>query len=188
MLPETTRLLLLGLARRSVAARVTGGVRSRFSDPAAHGSENRDLTPLPSASGVFVTLKIAGQLRGCLGTLECRDLAADVVRCAADAASEDPRFPPVTTTELPAVTIDVSVLGPLTCIDPHNGDAIVIGRDGLVVEQGTRRGLLLPQVAAERGWNREQFLDHTCVKAGFQRDAWRHGATVYRFSAEVFGE
>ena len=174
---EDTGHLLLELARRSVVARVTGG-RVAVS-PAS---------PFPPASGVFVTVKVGGHLRGCLGTLECRNLATDVARCAADAASDDPRFPPLSTTELPALSVEVSLLGPLERIDPHDPDAIAIGRHGLVVEQGRQRGLLLPQVASERAWTADEFLSQTCVKAGLPSDAWRHGAAVYRFSADVFRE
>ena len=177
MLPDDARRLLVELARRSVHARVTGG---RVATTPVSG--------FPAASGVFVTIKVGGQLRGCLGTLESRDLAIDVVRCAADAATEDPRFPPVDESELLALSVEVSVLGPLEPIDPHDPGAVVIGQHGLVAEQGRRRGLLLPQVASERGWSREEFLDQTCVKAGLHAAAWRHGATVYRFSADVCGE
>ncbi|HTL42911.1 MAG TPA: AmmeMemoRadiSam system protein A [Vicinamibacterales bacterium] len=144
---------------------------------------------LPEASGAFVTLKKDGELRGCIGTLECRrPLGDEIARVAVSAAREDPRFPPVTAAELPALSVEVSVLGPLEPIDPADPDAIVIGRHGLVVEQGWRRGLLLPQVAPEWGWDREEFLAHTCRKAGLPIDAWRHGAHVYRFEADVFGE
>jgi AmmeMemoRadiSam system protein A len=108
-------------------------------------------------------------------------------RCAADAASRDPRFDPVATEELPNLEIEVSVLGPLEAIDPHTPGAVVVGRHGLVVEQGPRRGLLLPQVATEWGWTTEQFLRQTCVKAGLAPDAWQRGARVSRFSADVFG-
>ncbi|MEP6593741.1 MAG: AMMECR1 domain-containing protein, partial [Acidobacteriota bacterium] len=82
----------------------------------------------------------------------------------------------------------VSVLGPLEPIDPAQPDAITIGRHGLVAEQGARRGLLLPQVATEWGWTAAQFLRQTCVKAGLPPDAWQHGARIFRFDAEVFGE
>ena len=177
MLNEAERRQLVDLARRSVEARVSGRRGAAPPDPVS--------TP---ASGVFVTVKVSGELRGCLGTLECRDLATDVVRCAADAASEDPRFAPVASHELTALTVEVSILGPLERIDPLEPESIVVGRDGLVVEDGHQRGLLLPQVAAERHWTREQFLRQTCVKAGLRTEAWRHGAAVYRFSAEVFGE
>jgi uncharacterized protein (TIGR00296 family) len=80
------------------------------------------------------------------------------------------------------------VLGPLEPIDPHDPAAIEIGRHGLVVEQGWRRGLLLPQVATEWGWDRETFLAHTCAKAGLPHDCWRTGARVFRFAADVFGD
>jgi len=144
---------------------------------------------LPQASGVFVTLKRAGQLRGCLGTLKClRDLIEEVARCAADAASEDHRFSPVTAAEFPEVSVEVSVLGPLERIDPTAPDAVTIGRHGLVIEQGRQRGVLLPQVASEWQWTPEQFLRHTCLKANLAPDAWQHGASVYRFVAEVFGD
>jgi AmmeMemoRadiSam system protein A len=144
---------------------------------------------MPDASGAFVTLKRRGHLRGCLGTLQCqRGLVEEVERCAADAASEDPRFPPVSSDELPELSIEVSVLGPLEPIDPANPDAFQIGRHGLVVEQGLQRGLLLPQVATEWGWTTDQFLRQTCVKAGLPEEAWRRDARVYRFAAEVFGE
>ena len=144
---------------------------------------------MPDASGVFVTLKSHGELRGCLGTLDCRaGLEFEVVRCAANAASEDPRFPPVSDEELPDVVIEISVLGPLQQIDPTSADPLRVGCHGLVVEQGSHRGLLLPQVAVEWGWTVEQFLRHTCMKAGLPGDAWQRGAAVYRFDAEVFGD
>ena len=177
MLTAEQRHHLLELARTSVRAQVSGGT------PAMGGA-----TPLPEASGVFVTLKQHGELRGCLGTLQNRaGLAAEVIRCAADSASEDPRFPPVTPQELPALSLEISVLGPLEEIEPRP-DAFTIGEHGLVVEQGIRRGLLLPQVAVEWGWNNEQFLRQTCVKAGLPPEAWRQGARLYRFTAEVFGD
>jgi len=143
---------------------------------------------MPDASGVFVTIKQRGELRGCLGTLQNRaGLAGEVIRCAADSASEDPRFPPVSPGELPELSLEISVLGPLEEIEPRP-DAFTIGTHGLVVEQGVRRGLLLPQVATEWGWTGEQFLRQTCVKAGLPPDAWRQGARVFRFAAEVFGD
>jgi AmmeMemoRadiSam system protein A len=137
---------------------------------------------------VFVTIKRRGQLRGCLGTLQNRaGLAAEVIRCAADSASEDPRFPPVSREELPDLSLEISVLGPLEAIDAQP-DAFTIGVHGLVAEQGFHRGLLLPQVATEWGWDGEQFLRQTCIKAGLRPDAWRHGARFFRFAAEVFGD
>ena len=177
MLSELQRQALLELARLSVAAQVTG-----VAGPAP------DEIELPAAYGVFVTIKRRGTLRGCLGTLQCRrGLAAEVARCAADAASEDPRFPPVTAEELPELSLEISVLAPLEAIEPSDAAAITIGRHGLVAEQGQRRGLLLPQVATEWGWTTEEFLRQTCVKAGLTPDAWQRGARIYRFDAEVFG-
>jgi uncharacterized protein len=177
MLTSEQRHALLELARSSIASHVTGA-----------GAVDVGTLELPDASGVFVTIKRRGQLRGCLGTLQNRaGLAAEVARCAADSASEDPRFPPVSCEELPELSLEISVLSPLESIDARP-EAFTIGVHGLVAEQGFRRGLLLPQVATEWGWNGEQFLRQTCVKAGLSPDAWRHGARVYRFAAEVFGD
>jgi uncharacterized protein len=179
MLTDEQKRDLVHCARIAVEAQVTG--RRPLPIPRS--------VDLPRASGAFVTIKRRGQLRGCLGTLECRrGLADEVARCAADAASEDPRFPPVAPDELPELAVEVSILGPLERIDPSRPDAFVIGRHGLVVEQGVHRGLLLPQVATEWGWTPDQFLRQTCVKAGLPPDAWQRGATVYRFAADVFGE
>jgi AMMECR1 domain-containing protein len=162
VLTEAQRRALLDLARDAVVAQVTRG-----------GPVQIPSIDLPGASGAFVTIKRRHELRGCLGTLQCRrGLAAEVARCAADAASEDPRFPPVIPDEF----------------DPHSSDAFTIGAHGLVAEQGHHRGLLLPQVATEWGWTADQFLRQTCIKAGLPPDAWQHGARLYRFSAEVFGD
>jgi AmmeMemoRadiSam system protein A len=179
MLTEEQKVALVRIARAAVLAQVHG----RLPGGAAGA------LPFPDAAGAFVTIKRSGELRGCLGTLTCQlGLEAEVARCAADAASQDPRFPAVSPEELPELSLEVSVLGPLEPIDPSDHRAIVIGRHGLVAEQAGRRGLLLPQVAVEWGWTIEQFLRQTCVKAGLPPDAWRHGARVYRFDAEVFGE
>ena len=169
---------LVEIARRAVARSVNG----------AEPGEVPTIVDLPEAMGAFVTLKKHGELRGCIGTLECRRaLPEEVARVAVSAAREDPRFEPVRASELADLDVEVSILGPLEPIDPHDPGAIDIGRHGLVVEQGWRRGLLLPQVATEWGWDRETFLAHTCVKAGLPRDCWRSGARVYRFAADVFG-
>jgi AmmeMemoRadiSam system protein A len=177
VLTEQQRRTLLELARLSVIAEV---MKQPHVEP--------ERVELPDASGVFVTIKRAGALRGCLGTLQNqRGLAAEVARCAADSASEDPRFPPVAVDELPELALQISVLGPLESIQPRP-DAFTIGIHGLVAEQGFHRGLLLPQVATEWGWSAEQFLRQTCVKAGLPPDAWQRGARMYRFAAEVFGD
>ena len=178
MFTDTQKQALLMIAREAVQGQLSG-------ETSVFGISEQ----LPDASGVFVTIKRHGELRGCLGTLQLQShLPEEVARCAKDSAARDPRFPPVTVEELPDTTLEISVLGPLEPIDPFDPDAFEIGRHGLVVEQGARRGLLLPQVATEWGWSREEFLRRTCEKAGLPGDAWRRGAQVYRFAAEVFGE
>ena len=186
MLSDAQRAALLYLAHESLS------IVSSAADTSRSSIEGRGVEvdlPLPHASGVFVTLKRRGELRGCLGTLQLNaDLGSEVARCAIDAATEDPRFPPVAVDEIPELTVEISVLGPLERIDPADSNAIVIGRHGLVVERGLNRGLLLPQVATEWGWTVEQFLRQTCRKAGLPEGAWQHGAQVFRFEAEVFGD
>jgi AmmeMemoRadiSam system protein A len=178
MLNDGQRRVLIALARESVAARVHG----RGDVPVMASLE-------AEATGVFVTVKCHGKLRGCLGVLECaRPLGEEVARCAADAASRDPRFAPIASHELDHLSVEVSVLGPLERIDPRVPHAITIGRHGLMIQQGRSRGVLLPQVAIEWCWTREQFLCQTCLKANLPADAWQRGAVVYRFDAEVFGD
>jgi AmmeMemoRadiSam system protein A len=165
------------VARDAVVARVTGGEGPPI-------EANGELAQL---SGAFVTLTSGGQLRGCIGNIEPDRPLVEVIRhCAAAAATQDPRFPPVAPEEIPKIHIELSVLFPAQLVE-HIED-IQVGRDGLIVEWGARRGLLLPQVAEEWGWDREAFLRHTCLKAGLPHDAWRRGARVLRFEAEVFGE
>jgi AmmeMemoRadiSam system protein A len=172
------RHALVYLARQSILAKVNGT-----------GAADVAREALPGAAGVFVTIRIGGELRGCLGTLDVvEDLWTEVARCAADAACEDLRFAPVTAAELSSITVEVSVLSPLERIDPHDPDAIVVGVHGLLIEHGQSRGLLLPQVAVEWSWTREQFLQQTCLKAGLSPHAWRANASVYRFAADVFGD
>ena len=176
MIAATDRKRLLDLARAALSARVR-----RMSAPDPPPELN-----IP-ASGVFVTVECQGELRGCLGTLDQREpLGESVVRLAGDVSQHDYRFQPIDARELAETHIDLSVLTtPEVVTDPSD---IVVGRDGLIIEQAGRRGLLLPQVAPEHGWDRETFLGQTCLKAGLPADAWRRGATIYRFQAEVFGE
>jgi AmmeMemoRadiSam system protein A len=101
------------------------------------------------------------------------------------AALHDPRFPAVTSQEIPELSLEISVLSPLTEIAPEK---IEIGRHGLLISRGAQHGLLLPQVAVEWNWNREQFLEETCLKAGLPPDAWQHGARIQAFTAQVFEE
>jgi hypothetical protein len=138
-------------------------------------------------AGVFVSFHLDGDLRGCIGQPGGdQPLAAVVPECAVAAATGDPRFSAVSPAELARCVIEISVLGPITEVrDPAE---IVVGRDGLIAQQGWRRGLLLPQVAVEYGWNVEAFLARTCAKAGLPPDAWTRGATISRFEAEVFDD
>lgn len=178
MLSDSHKLALLRLARESIADHLAG---------CAH--RQRDGEALPEASGVFVTIKHRGELRGCIGVLQMHGtLAEEVARCACDSATRDPRFRPMSAQELPDVALEISVLGPFEQIDLSEETAIRVGEHGLMVSRGHRRGLLLPQVPVEWGWTRDQFLTQTCRKAGLPDDAWRDGASVFRFEAEVFGE
>ena len=144
---------------------------------------------LQEPSGVFVSLhrRRDRRLRGCIGTLVARQpLLEAVVDNARAAAQRDPRFAPLHADELPGIEVEISVLGPLHDVnDPHE---IEVGRDGLLVTDGLQRGVLLPQVAVEQRWDREQFLDNVCRKANLPADAWRHGAPLERFTATVFSE
>ena len=153
----------------------------------------RTPAPLPGAgalgrlAGAFVTLHVDGELRGCIGHPEAdQPLATVLSRCAIAASSQDPRFPPLTVREIARAQVEVSLLGPIEAVD--DVEEIDVGRHGLIVEQHGWQGLLLPQVATEHGWDRRTFLAQTCVKAGLRPDAWRTGAKVFKFEAEVFGE
>lgn len=176
MTSESERQALLWLARESIAAYLE------------HRSlPHSDVAAAQRPGGAFVSLHNHGELRGCIGHIEpTQPLGAVVSRCAIAAATEDPRFPTVTTTELADLDIELSLLGELEPVSSI--EEIEVGRHGLVVEMGWHRGLLLPQVATEWGWDRATFVAHTCAKAGLPRDAWKQGAKLFRFEAEVFGE
>ena len=146
--------------------------------------------------GAFVTLRAAGELRGCIGyTQNNGPLAHAVLDNAINAASNDPRFDPVRPHELPSISIEISALTPGDAPESpfkrvHDLRDIAIGRDGLYIEMPPNRGgLLLPQVAAERGWGLDQFLSAVCQKAGYPDRTWENpDAKLYRFSAQVFSE
>jgi AmmeMemoRadiSam system protein B/AmmeMemoRadiSam system protein A len=142
---------------------------------------------LATPRGAFVTLTKRGALRGCIGFIEpVAPLGRAVIQAAIYAAAEDPRFPPVAPSELKDLRIEISVLTPLREID--NPREVKVGTHGLVVERDGRRGLLLPQVPVENGWDRETFLEEGSLKAGLPRDAWRRGAKLFVFEAIVFHE
>jgi hypothetical protein len=143
--------------------------------------------PCVEWGGAFVTLQRRGQLRGCIGEINSREpLVKVIARCARAAALEDPRFRPVRPDELSEIKIEISVLSP-----PRESKAEEIepGKHGLIVSRGYRRGVLLPQVAMERGWGGKRFLEEACVKAGLERQAWKaSGVVIETFIAEAFGE
>lgn len=140
--------------------------------------------------GAFVTLTMGGVLRGCIGrVVPDRPLGVLVRDMAVAAARDDPRFPPVEAEELGGIHVEISVLTPPAPLLPVLPELVVIGRDGLIVRRGEASGLLLPQVAVERGWGPDLFLAAACRKAGLVGDAWRDAGTeVLTFRAEVFGE
>lgn len=136
----------------------------------------------------FVSLYKRGALRGCIGHTEARNaLWATVRDVAIAAATQDPRFPPVSPDELRQLNIEISVLTPLKRV--KSIEEIKVGVHGLMMVRGSRSGLLLPQVATEYGWTREEFLQHTCMKAGLPPQAWQDPKTeIYSFEAEVFSK
>jgi AmmeMemoRadiSam system protein A len=174
---SATRETLLRRARAAIASTIGADIEL---PPAA--------APVPQVrAGAFVTLRVGGDLRGCIGYPEAdRELVDVVEHCAISAAVSDPRFPAVRAGELPLLDLEISVLG---AIEPV-GDIseVEIGRHGLIAELGRRRGLLLPQVAVEWHWDAEEFASNTCAKAGLPKDAWRNGAKLFKFEAEVFAE
>ena len=177
MLKPDDRDRLLGLARRALEARVRGGRPPEWEGGGA----------LDEPLGVFVSLHARGKLRGCLGRLTADlPLAEAVVHLAAVVSDSDPRFAPVTSGELGDLLVEISVLLPER--EVRSVEEIIVGRHGLMVEHDDRCGLLLPQVASERGWDRDTFVAQACEKAGLRRDAWQRGARVFVFEAEVFGE
>jgi AmmeMemoRadiSam system protein A len=141
---------------------------------------------LAEPRGAFTTIYYRGQLHGCVGyVFAVASLYRTVAETARAAAFEDTRFLPVTLEEAPELEVSLSVLSEL---QPIPADAVEIGRHGLVISQHGRRGLLLPQVPVEHGWDRVTFLEQTCRKAGLPPDAWQKGATIEAFTAEVFGD
>jgi AmmeMemoRadiSam system protein A len=180
MLNVPQRKQLLTLARESIAA-VFAGKRPELA------AESFD-ADLRRPSGAFVTLTENEELRGCIGSIEpVAPLYQAVSQSAINAAFRDPRFESLRSDELPAIHVEISVMGPIEPVTDIND--IVVGRDGLIIRRGGNAGLLLPQVATEYGWDRETFLQQTCHKAGLPRNAWREaGTTIEKFAAEVFGE
>jgi AmmeMemoRadiSam system protein B/AmmeMemoRadiSam system protein A len=171
---------LLALARKSVEQAVEQ--RKQY-EPGATASE-----ALNQDRGAFVTLNEAGELRGCIGyTSATKPLYLTVRDTATLAAVRDPRFPPVSASELPRLEYQISVLSPLRRV--MDVQQIKVGQDGLLMKNGDHEGLLLPQVPVEQNWNRQKFLEETCRKAGMSSTCWQDADTdIFRFTAVVFGE
>jgi uncharacterized protein len=177
-LSESERQELLNLARQAITQAVSRG---------------QVLADIPSGgifsqrSGVFVTLHVSRRLRGCIGVVEPEERLGDsVVRCAASAALQDPRFRAVRPDELSDLQIEISLISPPLPIRPEE---VEIGRHGLLVSRGRQRGLLLPQVAVEHHLGTDQFLAEACRKAQLAPDAWREADTgVFGFTCEVFSD
>jgi AmmeMemoRadiSam system protein A len=180
-LNDSHRKTLLSIARQSIAAVLDGRA------PQWSADDLDDVLHHPA--GAFVTLRTSdGELRGCIGSIRAVEpLYRAVASSAISAAFRDPRFEPLRPGELEPLQLEISVMGPIETVS--NFDDIGVGRDGLIISRGRYAGLLLPQVAGEYGWDRETFLDQTCVKAGLPRGAWRaQDCRVEKFSAVVFGE
>ncbi len=177
-LTDTDRHQLLTIARTSIDCHLNKKPLPDF-----------DLSQTLRDNGAaFVTLTKYGRLRGCIGyTVAFKPLWETVSECAVKAATEDPRFPQVRANDLPNLHIEISVLTPLEKV--KSLDEIKVGRDGLMISMGSRRGLLLPQVATENGWTETEFLEQTCRKAGLPESAYKSpNAVIERFQAVIFEE
>lgn len=177
-LSPADRAALLGIARGAILARLA----------ATPAPALPEAGPFAAPRGVFVTVTVRGGLRGCIGTLRATGpLAATVARMALSAATEDPRFAPLTAGDLPDLDLALSVVGePFRLPDPR---AVRVGAHGLVVKRGWHRGVLLPRVAVREGWDAESFLKHVCLKAGLPARAWQEPDTeIDAFEADEFGE
>lgn len=173
---QQERILLLQLAHDSIVSALEDREIS-LDPPTPHLAEPR---------GAFTSLYLQGALRGCVGyVLPVSSVYRAVIDTARAAAFEDTRFYPVTIEEAHQLEVELSILSPP---NPISADQVEVGRHGLLISLGGNRGLLLPQVPTERNWDRITFLEQTCRKAGLAPDAWKHGALIEAFTAEVFGE
>ncbi len=179
LLSEESQILLLRIARSSIESHLSGKSMPQYeiTDP-----------KLRERRGAFVTLHKDGRLRGCIGyVFPIKPLYQTVQEVAVAAAVDDPRFPPVKLEEMEEIEIEISALTPLRRI--RSIDEIKVGTHGIYIKRGINSGLLLPQVAVEYEWDREQFLANTCQKAWLPPDAWKDPMTeIYIFSAQVFSE
>jgi uncharacterized protein len=173
---DEERAMLLRLAHDSIISALEG----------REISLNPPTPRLAELRGAFASLYLHGELRGCVGyVFPIYPVYRAVAETARAAAFDDNRFSPVAKDEAASLEIQLSILSPP---QPIRADEIEVGRHGLLIGQRGRRGLLLPQVPVEHGWDRVAFLEQTCRKAGLPVDAWREGATIEAFTAEVFGD
>ncbi len=177
-LTKEEKKYLLQLARRSI----TNFLKNR-----RRLEEEVENPKLRQKQGAFVTLKVNGQLRGCIGyPLPYKPLYQTIIEMAVAAATEDYRFPPLTEDELQDLVVEISVLTlPRKVKKPEE---VVVGQHGIIISKGFNRGLLLPQVPLEYGWNLETYLNHGCLKAGLPADEWKRGVNIEVFEAQVFSE
>jgi hypothetical protein len=172
------RKLLLELAREAITVSIRTGKLPSRQVTAPH---------LLKPQGCFVTIKQQGSLRGCIGNFTSdKPLYLLVQEMAVSAATRDPRFYPMKEEDLAGFELEISVLSPLTKVS--SPEEVVVGTHGLYLEKNFSRGVLLPQVAIEQGWDRETFLNQTALKAGLKKDDWKEGSDIYVFTAQVFGE
>ena len=168
---------LLDIARSAVSSRLIDG-ETELSTTLAGLQEKR---------GVFVTIHKHDELRGCIGIFASdKPLYKTVAEMALKAAFKDPRFSPLIYDELKEIVFEISVLSPLREIKEKRD--IEIGRHGIYISKGASRGVLLPQVATEQGWDVDSFLSHTCLKAGLPKDEWKRDVKIEIFSAQIFSE
>jgi len=179
MLNEVERAELLQLARTTIEVYLNEGRIPPYKTENPHFLQH---------GGAFVTLRKHGELRGCIGFMAAeRPVYETIQEMAVSAATKDPRFPPVQASELADLTVEISLLSPMERVTDTN--RIVVGKHGLLIRQAWYQGVLLPQVAPEQGWNRDEFLQGVCYKAGLPANAWQDPNTeLYWFTAEVFGE
>ena len=191
-MPEDTQLsdsdgvFLVKTARMAVTEFLSNGKRMKL--------ESEHEKRFSFNSGVFVTLSNPDGLRGCIGfPMPDKKLSHGIIDAAIAAATEDPRFSPVKTNELNDIVFEVTVLTPpveITVTDPMEYlEKIKVGRDGLIIRNSFSSGLLLPQVPVEYGWNVEEFLQHTCEKAGLEKDTWKNEKVkIEKFEGIVYKE
>jgi AmmeMemoRadiSam system protein A len=171
--------ILLDIARHAIESYVSTG--TLYVEP-------REEKALNLRRGCFVTISCQGELRGCIGNFQSEmPLFKEVAEIAVASATKDPRFYPMQEEDLEGFDLEISVLSPLRKVESH--EEIIVGSHGIYLEKGYHRGVLLPQVAVEHGWDRDTFLQQTCIKAGLPVDAWcAEDTEIYIFSAEIFGD